>query len=241
MSSEIEALIHASLQLQRDVADLRFAAPVAHVYNPLEYARAPHHLYLRRFGAGPKKVLFLGMNPGPFGMMQTGVPFGEIGAVRDWMGIDAPVARPEREHPARPITGFACTRSEVSGKRLWGLFARRFGTPERFFAEHFVVNYCPLVFLQESGANLTPDKLPVSESEPLEVACDRHLKAVIEILKPRWVIGVGRFAAECATRVGSGLPCNIGQVLHPSPASPMANKDWPGKASEQLRTLGVWE
>ena len=36
-----------------------------------------------------KRVVFLGMNPGPFGMAQVGVPFGEVAAVRDWLRIDA--------------------------------------------------------------------------------------------------------------------------------------------------------
>ena len=81
------------------------------------------------------------MNPGPFGMVQTGVPLGEIAAVRDWMGIEATVEKPATENPKRPIEGFACTRSEVSGRRLWGLFAERFGTAEAFFTDHFVANY----------------------------------------------------------------------------------------------------
>ena len=119
---------------------MRFGPPVTHVYNPLVYAWPPYEAYLREFGATPKRVVFLGMNPGPFGMAQTGVPFGEVAAVRDWLGIDCAVGKPKREHPRRPVTGFACRRSEVSGHRLWGLFAERFHTPERFFAEHIVID-----------------------------------------------------------------------------------------------------
>src|SRR5205085_6224553 len=106
-------LVATSRRLAREADKLRFAAPVTNVYNPLIYARAPHELYLRRFGQGQKSVLFLGMNPGPFGMAQTGVPFGDVARVRDFLGIDAAVGRPELEHPARPVTGFACPRSEV--------------------------------------------------------------------------------------------------------------------------------
>src|SRR5262249_40595405 len=152
------------------------------VYNPLEYAWPAHEQYLRRFAATRKEVIFLGMNPGPFGMTQTGVPFGEIPAVRDWMKISAAIARPANEHPRRPIQGFACPRSEVSGRRLWGFFAQRFGPPEKFFESHFVVNYCPLVFMSDSGANCTPDKLPATESEKLFQICDAHLREVFEIL-----------------------------------------------------------
>ena len=104
------------------MAATEFRAPVAYTYNPLEYAWAGHEAYVRRFGNGPKKVLYLGMNPGPFGMAQTGVPFGEVSAVRLWMGISACIGQPPAMHPKRPVQGFICPRSELSGRRLWGLF-----------------------------------------------------------------------------------------------------------------------
>ena len=84
----------AARQLCREVARLRFAEPVTHVYNPHEYARTPHNRYVRAYGNSRKVVLFLGMNPGPFGMAQTGVPFGDVESVRDWLGIVGPVSRP---------------------------------------------------------------------------------------------------------------------------------------------------
>jgi single-strand selective monofunctional uracil DNA glycosylase len=169
------------------------------------------------------------------------VPFGEIAAVRDWMKIDAPIGRPALEHPRRPVLGLACARSEVSGRRLWGLFAERFGPPEKFFALHFVVNYCPLVFMGSRGENLTPDKLPANEAEPLSEICDAHLRRIVEIFRPNWVIGVGAFAAARARVAAERLPMQTGQILHPSPASPAANKDWAGKASGQLQASGVWK
>jgi single-strand selective monofunctional uracil DNA glycosylase len=173
-------------------------------------------------------------------MAQTGVPFGEISAVRDWMKISAAIGRPAREHPKRPVLGFACARSEISGQRLWGLFARRFGTAEKFFTRHFVVNYCPLAFLTATGSNLTPDKLRPEEREALGRICDAHLRRVLEILRPKWVIGVGAFATERAEIAAAGLPVRVGQILHPSPASPAANRGWAEQAAAQLETAGVW-
>jgi single-strand selective monofunctional uracil DNA glycosylase len=65
---------------------LRFAPPVTHVYNPLTYAwQRARGISGGASAARAKEVVFLGMNPGPFGMAQTGVPFGEVAAVRDWM------------------------------------------------------------------------------------------------------------------------------------------------------------
>ena len=236
----VEKLLRAARRLRDAVDQLTFVSPVSHVYNPLQYAWPAHELYIRRFGKGPKRVLFLGMNPGPFGMMQVGVPFGEVAAVRDWLGIQAEIQKPRKEHPQRLITGFDCTRSEVSGQRLWGLFARRFGTAEAFFAEHFVVNYCPLAFLEETGRNRTPDKLPPAEREALHAVCDEHLHEVVRALKPQWIVGVGDFAARRAEDVCAG-DCRIGRILHPSPASPAANRDWAGQATAQMVKLGIWK
>jgi single-strand selective monofunctional uracil DNA glycosylase len=236
------SLITAALKLREALRPLRFAPPTACIYNPLDYAWAAHEAYLKRFGAGRKKVVLVGMNPGPFGMTQTGVPFGEIAAVRDWMGICEPVGRPEQEHPKRPVLGFDCPQSEVSGRRLWGLFKDRFGRAEAFFQDHFVANYCPLVFMEDSGRNRTPDKLPVEEVTAMEKHCDEHLRSVITTLKPDWVIGVGAFAEERAQRAREALGAvfQVGRVLHPSPASPAANRDWAGMATKQLVKLGVW-
>jgi single-strand selective monofunctional uracil DNA glycosylase len=234
-----DRLIEAARRLSRDVGALRFAPPVSHVYNPLDYAARAHRRYLRRFGEGRKRVIFLGMNPGPYGMAQTGVPFGEVAHVRDWLGIEEPIARPADQHPARPIEGFACARSEVSGARLWGAVSAAFGTPEAFFRDHFVANYCPLVFMEKSGRNRTPDKLATRERSGLYAACDAHLRRVVEVLEPEWVIGVGGFAEERAREALSDLDLRFGRVLHPSPASPLANRDWAGTAARQLEALGL--
>ncbi|MFA9459563.1 uracil-DNA glycosylase family protein [Thiohalorhabdus methylotrophus] len=218
---------------------LRFSEAVDYVYNPLDYAREPHRQYLERFGRGKREVVLVGMNPGPYGMVQTGVPFGEIGMVRDWMGIEGVVDRPEREHPKRPVEGFACPKSEVSGKRLWGWARERFGAAEAFFGRFYVANYCPLAFFEESGANRTPDKLRKADREALFEACDRALAATVDAMRPEWVLGIGRFAERRATAALKGRDVRTGMVLHPSPASPKANQGWAEQAEQALRDLGI--
>jgi single-strand selective monofunctional uracil DNA glycosylase len=235
-----QQLVKSARKLCAEVEKLRFAPPVAYVYNPLDYAWAAHEAYLKKFGSGPKRVILLGMNPGPFGMTQTGVPFGEIAAVRDWLGLDASIGKPAREHPKRPVTGFACQRSEVSGRRLWGLFAERFGKAEMFFGDHLVMNYCPLAFLESGGRNLTPDKLPAAEKAALFAACDEHLREVARVLEPEWIVGVGDFAMKRAEHVFQRGELKVGRILHPSPASPAANRNWAGLATHQLHKMGIW-
>ncbi|MEM7435116.1 MAG: uracil-DNA glycosylase family protein [Myxococcota bacterium] len=232
-------LVRISRKLGRAVGRIDFADPVAYVYNPLQYAREPHELFLDRFGQGDKEVVFVGMNPGPFGMAQTGVPFGDVGFVRDWMGIEARVRVPKNQHPKRPVLGFQCPRSEVSGSRVWGWARSRFKTPERFFSRFFVVNYCPLVFVEESGRNRTPDKLPPAERDALMRPCDRALADAIEVLAPKQVVGIGVWATKRALAALGHLGLPIGTVLHPSPASPKANRGWAEQAENDLRKLGI--
>src|SRR4051812_40471044 len=232
-------LTQVSRTLCERVSGLSFRPPVAYVYNPLEYARAPHEAYLKRYGKGPKRALLLGMNPGPFGMAQTGVPFGDVTMVRDFLGVAGVVGKPTREHPKRPITGFDCKRSEVSGTRLWGFAHSYFETAARFFESFFVVNYCPLVFMDEGGKNLTPDKLPRAEQDALFAACDGALRDIVKILKPELLIGVGAFAESRARRTFPDFSGTIGTILHPSPASPKANRGWAAIAERELRDLGA--
>ena len=232
-------LARLATRLSGQVGEMRFGPPVSHVYNPLDYAGEAHQEYLRRFGGAPGRVVLLGMNPGPWGMTQTGVPFGEVELVRDWLGIRAPIGRPRREHPKRPVEGFGCRRREVSGRRLWSWARDRFGSPERFFERFFVANYCPLLFLEETGRNLTPDRLRAAEREPLLAACDAAFRDLVEILEPRLVVGVGGFAEGRAARALAGASVPVGRVLHPSPASPAANRGWRQAAERQLAALGV--
>lgn len=232
-------LIRIADKLSADLGRLSFSPPIAHVYNPLVYARQPHALYLERYGGGAQEAVFVGMNPGPWGMAQTGVPFGEIGLVRDWLGINGKVEKPVDEHPKKRVEGFACRRSEVSGRRLWGLFRARFGQPERFFARFFVLNYCPLLFLDADGRNITPDRLRPAEQEPLLALCDSALRESLTCLNVTRVIGVGNFAARRAEIALAGLTIPVGRILHPSPANPGANRNWEEKVELQLRELGV--
>lgn len=225
-STAIARVLAGSLQV------LEFPS-ASHVYNPLIYMWSAHREYLQRHGGRKGRILMVGMNPGPWGMAQTGVPFGEISMARDWLGIEKPLGDPlPEQHEKYPLTGFDCHRREGSGERFWGWAQRRFGSPERFFQEIFVWNYCPLLFLR-NNRNLVPEQLHKAEREPLFGICDAALSAVIHATGPRVVIGIGRFAHDRAQAIaGDGMP--TGYLLHPSPANPTANRGWADIADQAL-------
>lgn len=220
--------------LNLQFASLQFSA--AWVYNPWDYAQEAYLEYWGRYGQGNKKIMLLGMNPGPWGMAQTGIPFGEVAVVRDWLGIQAPIQPPERQHPQRPILGWQCRRSEVSGRRLWGFLRDHYPRAEDFFRHGYVANYCPLAFLEESGRNLTPDKLPRSERTALLEICDQSLSFHLQKLQPDCLIGVGKWAEQRARDLVQrlALPMTVRGIPHPSPANPAANRGWGSELAELL-------
>ena len=233
-----KTLITATRRLQRACGELRFSGAVQ-VYHPLHYARPLHEDYLRRYANGHKRAIFLGMNPGPWGMGQTGIPFGDVVSVRDYLGISGEVNAPP-PHGKFSVQGLACTRREVSGERLWGLFAERYGSSRKFFRDYYVTNYCPLLFLGGSGANLTPDKLPAADTALLYRHCDDFLQTLVDTLQPKVLVGVGGFAEKRLRLLFAGRSdLQIGRILHPSPASPAANRGFTAAAATQLKALGL--
>lgn len=225
-STAIARVLAGSLQV------LEFPS-ASHVYNPLTYMWSAHREYLQRHGGGKGRILLVGMNPGPWGMAQTGVPFGEVSMARDWLGIEKPLGGPlPDQHEKYPITGFACHRKEGSGDRFWGWARQRFHSPDRFFRDIFVWNYCPLLFLR-NNRNLVPEQLHKAEREPLFGICDAALSAVIHATGPRAVIGIGRFAHGRAQAI-AGNDTPTAYLLHPSPANPSANRGWADIANQAL-------
>ncbi len=239
MNPDLDCLESIIADMVKALRALRFGPPVSHVYNPLEYACEPLRQYHAKFASTPKEVVLLGMNPGPWGMAQTGIPFGELHAVRDWMQINAAVGTPAAMHPKRPVMGFSCTKSEVSGKRLWGWVQKTFQTPQRFFKRFFVANYCPLLFIEKSGRNRTPDQIRAADRKTLEKICDLALRRTIEYFKPHYVVGIGKFAEKRARTAIRNPKVKIGVITHPSPANPQANRGWEPLILKQLADLGI--
>jgi len=157
------------------------------------------------------------------------------------MGLEAEVGPPDHEHPKRPVDGLDCDRNEVSGSRLWGWAEERFGEADDFFERFYVHNYCPLLFLEESGRNRPPSRMKVAQRRKLTPACDHALRQIVDYLDPDYVLGIGNFARDRIQRVydEEDVDFEIGVVLHPSPASPKANQGWAEQAEDELEEIGI--
>ncbi|MCH2646055.1 MAG: hypothetical protein MKZ53_03700 [Candidatus Thalassarchaeum sp.] len=232
----VERMIEASSKLRDDVE--KFAdslvkeGSVDAVYNPLAYAWEPHRAYLELASGGGAKTLLLGMNPGPHGMGQMGIPFAATSVVRELLKItNLEVGQPRKPHPKRPISGLDWPKEEVSGTRLWGLLANEYGSAESIFKSVFLLNHCPLMlFSGERATNITPDKITGPTTKALLERCDEHLREVVDIMQIERVIGVGRYSEKRALNALSGIDISVTTCWHPSPASPLANRnkgeDW---------------
>ena len=232
----VERMIEASSKLRDDVK--KFAdslvkeGSVDTVYNPLAYAWEPHRAYLELASGEGAKTLLLGMNPGPHGMGQMGIPFAATSVVRDLLKItDLEVGQPRNPHPKRSVSGLDWPKEEVSGTRLWGLLADEYGSAESIFKSVFLLNHCPLMlFSGERATNITPDKISGPTTQALLERCDEHLREVVDIMQIRRVIGVGRYSEKRALNALSGIDISVTTCWHPSLASPLANRnkgeDW---------------
>ncbi|HET6405540.1 MAG TPA: uracil-DNA glycosylase family protein [Candidatus Thermoplasmatota archaeon] len=226
-------LLDAAGRLRDACAALALDGP-AYVYAPLSYAWEPHEMFLRRYGERTGRALFVGMNPGPWGMAQTGVPFADVAWAHGWMDIIGEVEPPARTHPKRPVLGFASTRSDPTGGKFYGWAKRRFGLAERFFADFFVVNYCPLLLLDDAGRNVTLAQLRKPDMDRLAPACDAWLRDAIDALRPSRILPMGSFVEARVRALAGGVP--VHPVRHPSPANPANNAGWGEEVDALLAT-----
>ncbi|XP_059053181.1 single-strand selective monofunctional uracil DNA glycosylase-like isoform X1 [Achroia grisella] len=229
-------------QLNVNLEKLQLPNSVQCIYNPTIYARNTFEQYVRKYCNTKKKVMFFGMNPGPWGMSQTGVPFGEVASVRDWLHIIGPVGKPPTELSNRQVNGFNCKRPEISGKRFWGLFKKICRNPENFFHSSFVYNYLPQQWMKNSGANVTPGEFSASDMRPLYAICDPIFVKVLEIYEVETIIAVGKFCEKRAQKaIKQYLPNATIQIFylpHPSPRS-VNNTNWEEKAENCLKNFNI--
>lgn len=268
-------------------------AGVSHVYNPLAYMRRAHEQWLAQFevfvdyqgesvscatyekspdefarATQSRPYLILGMNPGPWGMVQTGVPFGDVANANTILGYrrgdQIPAPDPDRVtlHPKRPVQGFACTRREASGERLWGGLCKVWEKPafdanvheiDAVLADCFAVNYCPLAYFADDGkgTNVTPDAFRKSGpyrdlpyANDLDALCSSYIAAIMQAFRTRVVLAVGRYAETMAkVIVTSAMPADVRPkvvyLTHPSPLATRSAGEWAAMAQREMSAAGV--
>uniref|UniRef100_A0A1A9WNN6 Uracil-DNA glycosylase-like domain-containing protein n=1 Tax=Glossina brevipalpis TaxID=37001 RepID=A0A1A9WNN6_9MUSC len=207
-------------------------APIQYIYNPVEYAKDVHCEYLKKYLNGCKKVLFVGMNPGANGMGQTGVPFGNITSVRDMMQLSGLVDQPDEIHPKRPVNGLQHTTEEPSGKRLWPLLEKLAdGSLDNFFKQCFVYNFCPLIYYDKHGKNITPNELKGAYRQEILNVCLETLESLIRLLDCEIVVAIGDYVFQCLKKSEYCQSKRIMKLAHPSPRA-VGNQNWPEKAEK---------
>nr|XP_022920875.1 single-strand selective monofunctional uracil DNA glycosylase-like [Onthophagus taurus] len=225
-------------QLSLELNNLTFSFPVHYIYNPLEYAWEPHSTFVKTYCKGTKDVLFLGLNPGPWGMCQTGIPFGEVNISKEWLKMNGEVEKPKDECPKKQIKGFECHRSEESGKRFYGFFKNLCRTPEAFFKNAFVYNLCPLAFMKKESANITPHELKGQIKKDIENICGKTLVDILKLLDIKIIVALGRYTEKQAIEITQGFQLGHIKVIympHPSPRV-VGNNNWAEKAQNVLDT-----
>lgn len=238
--------LKATKTLNERFQELTFNEKVETYYNPLTYALPVHEAYLNKFGNEPKQAFFLGMNPGPWGMAQTGIPFTDPYIARDWMDLpQKSVGTPKNEREDRPVKGWESERKEASGQRLHGYFRRLYGSLESFFEIGIVQNYCPLVMYANDGTNLTPEDLLKDDREKIFKACGPYIEQLLHFYEPEVLVGIGRFGQRRLANVADLSQEEVFYLPHPSPASPIATRNggdyWRNLVKETLEEAGLYE
>ncbi|KAF7991960.1 hypothetical protein HCN44_010761 [Aphidius gifuensis] len=227
-------LLNIELNLSINLDKLNYNNPIDYIYCPIIYAKTVHFNYLNKYCRDKKNIMILGMNPGPWGMSQTGVPFGEINIVIDWLKINGHIDKPKRQHEQRQVDGFSCKRSEISGRKFWSLFKKLSNNPDTFFRHCFLRNFFKptIIIIIIAGP----------EQKKLQEFCDQALIEVIKILDVKVIIGVGRFSEQRAKKVvkTAKLSTKVLWMIHPSPRATIG-KNWQNLTLDFLKKENLIE
>ncbi|XP_073844130.1 single-strand selective monofunctional uracil-DNA glycosylase-like [Musca autumnalis] len=193
------------------------------IYRPLDYAAQIYRNFLQKYLNGPKRILFVGMNPSRYGSLLTGIPFGDITTVRDRMQLDV------SSLDSMEIG------EEQSSQRFWNLIKSIFNDEQdfidRFFQNCFVHNVCPLVFINNNGHNVSFQSLAermTMETRQIEVICRSYLELQVQLLQPEIIIAVGWYAFNMLRSLDyyKNGRCIVEKIPHPSPKNFDSELDW---------------
>lgn len=224
--------INTTVQGEHDKKDK--PVNVRRILNPLVYAWHLHEEYMGKVPQGTK-ILFVGMNPSPSSL--TGIPFYEKDAMTNLFGAPL-LTQLLNEMPAK----YRGNETSESGQRFWEFVFKKFGSYDKFFRYCFIINYCPLIFMNKDGGNVPLDGFnDASQSllKNLMAISDSGLKDIIDHIKPTLIIGIGRYAFNRVRQANtSNIKCY--QIRHPSPATGMTSDQWMNKIGGFLENNMYW-
>lgn len=64
-------------ELNVSLEQLHLPSEIQCIYNPTVYARHTFEIFVQKYCNSKKDIMYFGMNPGPWGMSQTGVRISE--------------------------------------------------------------------------------------------------------------------------------------------------------------------
>jgi single-strand selective monofunctional uracil DNA glycosylase len=172
------------------------------VLDPSRYGERWHAPFRRLYPPRARPLLVFGLNPGPYGMAQTGIPFTDLKRLAQ--GLPRLAAELARSGERLSLPGLApsslqpfLTRTfESSSVRVHRFLRLAHGSAERAFREVVFVNPCPLLFIDRAlGENRTPADLPRALRAGVDEARVEVVSVAVARLRARGAIVLGRDAA----------------------------------------------
>ena len=228
------------------------------VWNPGRYGERWHRRFRETYPPGPNPVLLLGLNPGPYGMGQTGIPFTDIRRLESDLPELAARLRTDGESIGLPGLAPPDLRRrldrtfESSSIRVYRFLRLAGGSAGAGWRRVVAANPCPMLFM-EGTVNRTPADLRralrkrggrlervtarLEECDQLRRECARE---AVRVLEPRGVILLGRNIQEALAGDPSlgAVPGGVLAWEHPARAVPDA---WAGGLVRAVRRRGWWK
>jgi len=195
------------------------------VWNPALYALDIYQEYLTKFPPEPGAILALGLNPGPYGMAQTGIPFTDCRTASGALGMEMTIpgkAPDDLISRLKKANGKWRGTYERSSLGMYRFLILAWGDIKTAYRNWFVGNPCPLLFLDPERWNVTPADPRLRRMKEVGELRQRAVIGFSEILNPRGIVCFGKDVAKAVGEVAIRQvgPDRVVFYEHPARAVP---------------------